>query len=242
MKNQARRFATLCKKAASIAALLLTFAQPALCDLILPVTYRGYVDSAGAGNIGSGQQNFLADPDPDDTYHNWFGFNLASQAPITITSAKLYLFNTSAGLSGYNGVAGSGTYTIYNVSPSSQTVLNSGTTSPGVTVFTDLGSGTSYGSTSYSTADIGNYMVINLNASALSDLQAAWGSGYFNIGGAATGTGYVFGFSAFVLQNQTYLEIASSPEAVPEPGTWAAAALLVGGAGFMRWRKRAKVS
>ena len=32
------------------------------------------------------------------------------------------------------------------------------------------------------------------------------------------------------------------PAAVPEPGTWAAAALLAGGAGFMRWRKRAKVS
>jgi autotransporter-associated beta strand protein len=29
---------------------------------------------------------------------------------------------------------------------------------------------------------------------------------------------------------------------VPEPGTWAAAALLVGGAAFMRWRKRAKVA
>lgn len=32
------------------------------------------------------------------------------------------------------------------------------------------------------------------------------------------------------------------PAAVPEPGTWAAAALLVGGAGFMRWRKRKQVS
>ena len=30
--------------------------------------------------------------------------------------------------------------------------------------------------------------------------------------------------------------------AVPEPGTWAAAAMLAGGAAFMRWRKRAKVS
>ena len=29
---------------------------------------------------------------------------------------------------------------------------------------------------------------------------------------------------------------------VPEPGTWAAAALLAGGAGFMRWRKRKQVS
>jgi hypothetical protein len=30
--------------------------------------------------------------------------------------------------------------------------------------------------------------------------------------------------------------------AIPEPGTWAAAALLAGGAAFARWRKRAKVS
>jgi MYXO-CTERM domain-containing protein len=27
-------------------------------------------------------------------------------------------------------------------------------------------------------------------------------------------------------------------EPIPEPGTWAAAALLVGGAAFMRWRRR----
>lgn len=31
---------------------------------------------------------------------------------------------------------------------------------------------------------------------------------------------------------------ASAPNAVPEPGTWAAAALLAGGAAFMRWRQR----
>jgi hypothetical protein len=30
--------------------------------------------------------------------------------------------------------------------------------------------------------------------------------------------------------------------AVPEPGTWAAAALLLGGAGFARWRRRAKTA
>jgi hypothetical protein len=39
--------------------------------------------------------------------------------------------------------------------------------------------------------------------------------------------------------------VASVPggsAAVPEPGTWAAAALLAGGAAFVRWRKRAKVA
>jgi hypothetical protein len=41
----------------------------------------------------------------------------------------------------------------------------------------------------------------------------------------------------------SYLNFATTaPAAVPEPGTWAAAALLAGGAGFMRWRKRAKVA
>ena len=37
-------------------------------------------------------------------------------------------------------------------------------------------------------------------------------------------------------------DIFTPSAAVPEPGTWAAAALLVGGAGFMRWRKRKQVS
>ncbi|MFM8719279.1 MAG: hypothetical protein ACKOFH_07070, partial [Chthoniobacterales bacterium] len=35
---------------------------------------------------------------------------------------------------------------------------------------------------------------------------------------------------------------AGPSAAVPEPGTWAAAALLASGAAFMRWRKRNKVS
>lgn len=37
--------------------------------------------------------------------------------------------------------------------------------------------------------------------------------------------------------------VSASPSApVPEPGTWAAAALLVGTAGFIRWRKRRNVA
>jgi hypothetical protein len=35
-----------------------------------------------------------------------------------------------------------------------------------------------------------------------------------------------------------YLKVTAASAAVPEPGTWATAALLVGGAAFMRWRKR----
>jgi hypothetical protein len=35
-----------------------------------------------------------------------------------------------------------------------------------------------------------------------------------------------------------YAGQGAGPAAVPEPGTWAAAALLAGGAAFARWRKR----
>ena len=220
---------------AALLALALGMAPTAYSAIILPTTYRGYVQDNGSGDGANAQNNFLA---IQGTYNNWFGFDLSSQAASTITGAKLYLYNLSAALDGYDGVSGSGTYTIYDVSPATATSLNSGSSNPGVSAFTDLGSGTSYGSTGYSTADNGNYMVIDLNASGLSDLQSAWGTGFFNMGGAITGTGYVFGYSAFTLPSQTYLEITGAPAAVPEPGTWAAAALLVGGASFLRWCKR----
>jgi T5SS/PEP-CTERM-associated repeat protein/autotransporter-associated beta strand protein len=56
-----------------------------------------------------------------------------------------------------------------------------------------------------------------------------------NLGGGA--------FSLIVAVNNLNLVFTpNAGPAVPEPGTWAAAALLVGGAAFMRWRKRAKVS
>jgi len=57
-------------------------------------------------------------------------------------------------------------------------------------------------------------------------------------------TGLTPGLGDFsVGASPTYMNFATTaPAAVPEPGTWAAAALLAGGAGFMRWRKRAKVA
>ena len=47
---------------------------------------------------------------------------------------------------------------------------------------------------------------------------------------------------AGAINNVAFWNSEPVPAAVPEPGTWAAAALLLGGAGFARWRKRAKVS
>jgi len=62
-------------------------------------------------------------------------------------------------------------------------------------------------------------------------------------GGFANALAPGWGFSLAQAGNNLNLVYAQlAPEPVPEPGTWAAAALLVGAAGYARWRKRAKVS
>ena len=61
---------------------------------------------------------------------------------------------------------------------------------------------------------------------------------YFNAG---TNTVYAqirdSGFSTGVMLGSFTLTSLDPPAAVPEPGTWAAALLLVGGAAFARWRR-----
>jgi hypothetical protein len=60
---------------------------------------------------------------------------------------------------------------------------------------------------------------------------------YYNLASGA----YQGQFSAGTGALPTYMTFATTAP-VPEPGTWAAAALLASGAAFMRWRKRAKVA
>ncbi|MEY3481767.1 MAG: hypothetical protein RIQ71_2542, partial [Verrucomicrobiota bacterium] len=74
-------------------------------------------------------------------------------------------------------------------------------------------------------------------------------SSYFNLNtGAINGTaGFanaLNGGSFYLAQNGNDLNLVftSAGAGVPEPGTWAAAALLAGGAAFTRWRKREKNS
>ena len=52
---------------------------------------------------------------------------------------------------------------------------------------------------------------------------------------ASVGASQAVSLEAIVLEEYT-------AAAIPEPGTWAAAAVLVAGAGYVRWRRRAKVS
>ncbi|MFM8457399.1 MAG: PEP-CTERM sorting domain-containing protein [Chthoniobacterales bacterium] len=49
-----------------------------------------------------------------------------------------------------------------------------------------------------------------------------------------------------MMQNGNALDLVfdpnGAPQVIPEPGTWVGAALLLGAAGYARWRRRAKVS
>ena len=60
-----------------------------------------------------------------------------------------------------------------------------------------------------------------------------WVNLTFTVNNGAVVTGF-----AFEDQVNTAILAGDTGVAVPEPGTWAAAALLAGGAAFVRWRKR----
>jgi hypothetical protein len=99
---------------------------------------------------------------------------------------------------------------------------------------------------------------IGVNGSSLSSNQTANSAYYSAIGGGTfdsllsrlivvgvSGADYSINTASALAGgtiNLTYEYTPAGPAAIPEPSTWAAAALLAGGAAFARWRKRAKVS
>jgi hypothetical protein len=124
--------------------------------------------------------------------------------------------------------------------------LNAGTnnsfvaTGAGTTVTVNNGSSYVYGAESlFSYVDVvspdfgpGSYMGFQTSQGNYGWLEVTWDSASadFEI------------FSGAYESTPNVAIRAGAGAAIPEPGTWAAAALLAGGAAFMRWRKRAKVS
>ena len=188
--------------------------------IIIPITLRSWVQSNGYYPGANATSNYVA---LVGSHNNFFAWNLSGRSAATISSATLYLNSSN--------VSGSGTYSIYDVSSSTASLLNPGNTLTSVAAFSDLGGGNSYGSTSYSSASNGQYSVINFNTAGIAALQAAWGVGFFDIGGAAVGTGMIFGGSSSVPTSQTYLSV----DIVPEPS--ALSLLVVGLGGVIALRR-----
>jgi hypothetical protein len=148
----------------------------------------------------------------DASYNDFFTFDLSGVSG-PITSATLSLGNPSVGYSG----ASTATFTTYDVSTPIDSVTAS--QSGAVSIYNDLGSGTSYGAVGVGPFDNNGQVDIVFNSAGLTALSAAEG-GEFAVGGS--------------------LGVFSG--GVPEPATWATMLLGMGlmGAVFRRRPREAR--
>jgi len=210
---------------ASIALVCLTLTGLAptasAATITLDATSRGWFTSGGLGIGGTAGSNYLAGEYETQEYRNYFTFDLSGVTDL-IVSASLRI---TAGT--YRSPDASETFALFDVSTPFAS-LTDGT--GGVAAFTDLGSGTSYGSRAFTASDPYDIPVtFALNGAALTNLQAAVGA-LFGMGGAITTISgsadqLVFGGTGFNggAPVQLALETAPAPPppppAVPEPAT-----------------------
>jgi hypothetical protein len=218
-------------------AVILTLCLPAIPlqagVITLDATASGTYHSNGtffiSGNYAAGWFPTAA---PSGELRNFFVFDLTGVTG-TITAATLRAQNPATG---YSSPDANETWSIFDASTSPAT-LAAGT--GGLAAFTDLGSGTNYGSVTVDFTSNSANVDVALNAAALGFLNSASGSIAF--GGAITTINFanttsserLFNSSDGTMTRQLILTIADA--AVPEPGTMS---LLAAGALFLLGRLR----
>ncbi len=111
-------------------------------------------------------------------FRNFFVFDL-SDVDQEITAAEVRLWLPQGF---YVSPDSSETYELFALSTPVSTLLSDHSVNLDASIYSDLGSGTSYGSVEISTADLETFISVQLNSDALSALNSA--SGLFAIGGA----------------------------------------------------------
>lgn len=169
-----------------IAALLMcwAFAGEARAQTTIVADDTGWYDNTGehtASNVGYIVGNcgeLIACGASRPEVRDFFVFDLSSVTG-TIIAAELQLVNPSGGFS--SGDA-SEDYDVFDVSTSIATLLAGGSGLTGI--YADLGTGTTYGGKTVSSADNGTTVVVPLNAAFVSAANAT--SGQIAVGGAIT--------------------------------------------------------
>ena len=211
-------------RTSSTKILLLCFA---LCTSTTSVHANVVLDAVDSGwysdgsSHSSSNENYIVGTLSNDTFHNFFVFDVT---PGTYTAGTLRLFNPDTGTGGYTSNDATETYVLYDVTTPINTLVASGGTQP----FTDVGTGTAYGSAVVSTADNGEFVDVTLNSAGLAAVSSA--NGLFAIGGSITTAPdptrnqHVFGYTSGFPTPQLLL---STNAAVPEPASLAIFSLLL---------------
>lgn len=138
---------------------------------VIQADQTGWFNSSGGHS--SGNTNYLVGQFAGQQYNNFFGFDLSEISGI-ITSAVLDIGNGPFGLSGEPV-----TWTTYDVDGAIDTNISYSN----VGIFTDLGSGTSYGAVVVAAPT--NNVSLALNASGLTAVNNSVGRSFF-VGGTLT--------------------------------------------------------
>jgi hypothetical protein len=188
-----------------------------------------YQNTGGTPSLGS--TNIIE----DSTRNNYFAFDLSGVSG-TVTGAKLTIFGGNGFFSFNSTTPATVTYSIYDVSTNIGALTGH---SAGAAAFTDLGSGSVFGSTSIAVTSttFGSMPQLEIDLSgALNDIAAALG-GLFALGGGSN-----------LVSNQGFLWISSTRdpaaqltlETTPIPAALPLFASVFGGGGLVAWRRRRK--
>lgn len=204
----------------------------------------------GSSNAGDGTNRWVTPYDNSNfsafPFGNWQPYSFVLAQTFTIDADDLYEFNFFGSGDDYMAFYINGS--VQYVAPTASNPLDQAWYDDRIDNFPTIVGGTQILSSNPAMLGIGGWGSPFGNSPAYDGIAGTTGNG--NFGFLTQFTGNVFltagTHTAYAVVYDTGGEAGAligtstfgPPSAIPEPGTWAAAALLVGGAAFLRWRRR----